>query len=268
MSQPSAHQLTGKNVLVFAATGSIGSVTARHLAAEGAHVWLSGRHDAALKALAEEITEAGGQASADIVDAADDEQVTAYVDRVAAAGRIDGVFNAIGATPAELGYPAVTTTLDRDTFFRPLHLILGSTFLTSRAVARHLTAQGGGSIVTLSASITGSPVPWMAALTATCGAIEYLTRSMAAEFGPAGVRVNCVRGDAMPDTRTIPLTTVGMAAIAGVPPEVFAQQLPAPPLGRPVSALDTARSVAFLLSDAASATSAQVLNVASRAMVG
>lgn len=260
--------LHDKNVLVFAATGSIGAVTARHLAAEGAHVWLSGRHDAALKTLAEEIAAAGGTASADVVDAADEEAVGAYVDRVAAGTRIDGVFNAIGATPAELGYPAVSTDLDLDTFFRPLHLILGSTFLTSRVVARHLAAQGSGSIVTLSASITGSPVPWMAALTATCGAIEFLTRSLAAELAPAGVRVNCVRGDAMPDTRTIPLTSAGMAAIAGVPPEVFAAQLPAPPLGRPVSALDTARTVGFLLSDAAGATSAQVLTVASRAMAG
>jgi NAD(P)-dependent dehydrogenase (short-subunit alcohol dehydrogenase family) len=88
------------------------------------------------------------------------------------------------------------------------------------------------------------------------------------EFAPAGVRVNCVRGDAMPDTRTIPLTSAGMAAIAGVPVEVFAQQLPSPPLGRPVSALDTAHTVGFLLSDASAATSAQVVNVASRAMAG
>lgn len=131
-----------------------------------------------------------------------------------------------------------------------------------------MTEQASGSIVTLSASISGSPVPWMAALTATCGAIEFMSRSLAAEFAPAGVRVNCVRGDAMPDTRTIPLTSAGMAAIAGVPADVWATQLPTPPLGRPVRALDTAQTVAFLLSDAASATSAQVINVASRAMAG
>ena len=260
--------LAGKTVLVFAATGSIGSVTARELAAQGAHIRASGRDKDSLAALVADIQSDGGWADADVVDAADADQVDAYVDLVAADGPIDGVFNAIGATPAELGYPAVTTALDPATFWKPLHLILGSTFLTSRAAARHMTAAGHGSIVTLSASISGSPVPWMAALTATCGAIEFMSRGLAAEFGPAGVRVNCVRGDAMPDTRTIPLTSAGMAAIAGVPPEVFAAQLPSPPLGRPVSALDTARTVAFLLSDAAAATSAQVINVASRAMAG
>lgn len=268
MSTTSPHRLDGKHILVFAATGSIGSVTARHLASEGAHVHLSARDADAVSRLREEIEQAGGAASADVVDAADEHSVTEYVDRIAADGRIDGVFNAIGATPEQLGYPAVTATLDAETFWRPLHLILGSTFLTSRAVSHHLAAQGSGSIVTLSASITGSPVPWMAALTATCGAIEYLTRSMAAEFAPAGVRVNCVRGDAMPETRTIPLTSAGMAAIAGVPVEQWAARLPAPPLGRPVRALDTAQTVAFLLSDASSATSAQVVNVASRAMAG
>lgn len=265
--------LNNTNVLVFAATGSIGSITARHLAAQGAHVWASGRDADTLDALAKQIVADGGTVDTAVLDATDERAVDDHVDRVAAAttqagARIDGVFNAIGSTPPQLGYPAVSTGLDLDTFWKPLHLILGSTFLTARSTARHLTAQGSGSIVTLSASIAGSPVPWMAALTATCAAIEGMTRSLAAELGPAGVRVNCVRGDAIPDTRTIPLTTAGMAAIAGVPPEVFAQQLPAPPLGRPVSALDTARTVAFLLSDAASATSAQVINVASRAMAG
>ena len=244
----SVSRLQNRNILVFAATGGIGSATARHLAAEGAQVRLSGRDGAALEMLSQEIADAGGWSSVDVVDAGDEGQVNAYVDRVACAGRIDGVFNAIGATPVQLGYPAVTAGLDAETFWRPLHLILGSTFLTSRAVARHMTVQGGGSIVTLSASLSGTPVPWMVALTATCGAIEGLTRSLAAELGPAGVRVNCVRGDAMPETRTIQLTTAGSAALAGVPVDVFARQMPAPLLRRPVSAGDTAGTVAFLLS--------------------
>jgi len=144
--------LESKNVVVFAATGSIGGVTAKHLAAQGAHVFVSGRDDAALKELVEDIAGAGGQATAAVVDAIDEVAVTAYLDGVAGAGRIDGVFNAVGATPEQLGYPAVSTELDLDTFFRPLHLILGSTFLTSRVAAKHMAAQGGGSIVTLSAS--------------------------------------------------------------------------------------------------------------------
>ena len=87
MSTTSPHRLDGKHILVFAATGSIGSVTARHLASEGAHVHLSGRDADAVSRLREEIEQAGGAASADVVDAADERSVTEYVDRIAADGR-------------------------------------------------------------------------------------------------------------------------------------------------------------------------------------
>lgn len=89
--------LLDKHVLVFAATGAIGSGVARTFAREGAHVWLSGRDEAALGALADAIKADGGTATADVVDATNPHAVSAYVDRVATTtGRIDTVFNAIG----------------------------------------------------------------------------------------------------------------------------------------------------------------------------
>lgn len=268
--------LTDKNILIFGGSGSIGAATARHAAAAGARVWISGRREAAVKEAVDSVLALDGvtpeRVVGDVVDATDQAAVDSYVDRVAAdlaarGERIDGTFNAIGATPAELGYPAVSTDLDVETFLKPLHRILGSTFLTSRSVARHMVRDGGGSIVTLSASISGTFVPWMAALTATCGAIEAMSRQLATELAPAGVRVNCVRGDAMPDTRTIPLTAAGSAAIAGITPEQFMASLPVPPLG-PVSKDDTAATVGWLLSDGARTISQQVLDVSSRALVG
>jgi 3-oxoacyl-[acyl-carrier protein] reductase len=63
--------------------------------------------------------------------------------------------------------------------------------------------QCSGAIVTLSATLSGMTAANMAGISATCGAIEAMTRSLAGEFGRAGVRVNCVRGSAMPETRTI-----------------------------------------------------------------
>lgn len=98
--------LSSKNVLVFAATGAIGSQVARKFAREGARVWLSGRNADALEGLVKQIADEGGSAKADIVDATDPAAVTDYVARIAAtAGSIDAVFNAIGGRPAELGYP-------------------------------------------------------------------------------------------------------------------------------------------------------------------
>lgn len=260
--------LQGKNILVFAATGAIAGGVVAELARRGAHVHASARDGARLAALADRVGADGGKVSTEVVDASDEAAVLSYVERVGeSAGSVDGVFNGIGSTPAALGYPAVSTELDLETFLRPTQLIAGSTFLTSRAAARHMVRQGSGSIVTLSASLSGTPIQWMAALTATCAAIEGMTRSLAKELGPAGVRVNCVRGDAMPETTTIQLTLAGSAALAGIDPASFAANRPPSTLGRPTTVADTAAMVAFLLSDDAAGISTQVLNVSGNAQV-
>lgn len=109
--------LESKHVLVFAATGAIGSGVGRELAGQGARVWLAGRRAGALKELAAELSDAGGKVETDVVDATHPRRVADYVERVAVRtnGRIDGVFNAIGLPPAELGYPARSPELDFDT---------------------------------------------------------------------------------------------------------------------------------------------------------
>jgi NAD(P)-dependent dehydrogenase (short-subunit alcohol dehydrogenase family) len=252
--------LHDKHVLVFAATGAIGAQTARVLAREGARVWLSGRDRARLEVLGEEIGAAGAHA----VDATDPAAVEAYVGGLS---RVDGVFNAIGLTPAQLGYPARSAELDLDTFMRPQQVILLSTFLTSRTAGARMAAEGGGAVVTLSASLGGLAIPFMAALTATCGAIEAMTRSLAAELSPGGVRVNCVRGDAMPETTTIQETMAGTARVLGIAPEAL-PPMPPTALGRPLTVADTAATVAFLLSDLASATTAQVVDVGGQVLPG
>lgn len=88
--------------------------------------------------------------------------------------------------------------------------------------------------MTLSATLSGGTFGYMAGISANCGAIEAMTRSLAGAFGPAGVRVNCVRGDAMPDTRTIQETQAGQAQLADLDPAEM--QLPPGPFGRAVTA--------------------------------
>lgn len=252
--------LTGKNAVIFAATGAIGSEVARTFARSGAHVSISGRSASALERLAGEIRAAGGTASAAVVDATDPAAVQAYVDAVVRElGRIDATFNAIGLPPSELGYPALSTEQPLDDFFRPLHTILGSTFLTSRAVGAQMVRQGSGAIVTLSATLSVWTGAYMAGISATCAAIEGLTRSLAGEFGPAGVRVNCVRGNAMVETRTIAETGAGLVRL-GYQPSMSPTLL-----GRPITIGETAATAAFLASDAASGITAQVLTVAAGA---
>jgi len=261
--------LANRTGLIFAATGAIAAEVARRAAAQGARVYLSARDKTRLDAVAAEITAAGGTAVIDVVDATDPVAVRAYVDRVAeTAGRVDFVFNGIGLRCAEAGYATPSAELDPAMFRQPLDVICGSTFLTAREAARHMTRQGNGAIVTLSASLSGLFVPHMAGITAACGAIEALTRTLAAEYGPHHVRVNCVRAAGMPETRTIRETSAQLLATLGVDPTT------APPpgltgnaLGRPVTLAETADTVCYLAGDAASGITGQIVNVCAGQLV-
>ena len=104
--------------------------------------------------------------------------------------------------------------------------------------------------------------PHMANLSTACGAIEALTRALAGDFGPKGLRVNCVRASAMPETRTIQETGAALAYM-GQPPEISV-----PPLGRPISTADTAGAVAFLVSEQSAGMTGQVVTVCGGAFVG
>jgi 3-oxoacyl-[acyl-carrier protein] reductase len=256
--------LTAKNILVFAATGAIAGGAARKFAREGAHVWISGRDAGRLEALADEIRAAGGNATPHVVDATDEAQVTDYVAQVAGqAGRIDGVFNGIGGRPADLRYPQPSSTQALADFMHPLHVVVGSQFLTSRTAAAHMAQQGtGGAIVILTATLSRMTAPFMAGITAASTAVEGLARALAGEFGPAGIRVNVVRGSGMPETRTIPETVGDTIALTGKAPSMTL-----PPLGRPISVAETVNAAAFLLSDDASGMTGQVVTVCAGAFV-
>ncbi|MDX2161849.1 MAG: SDR family oxidoreductase [bacterium] len=256
--------LASKQAFVFAATGAIAGETARTFAREGAEVWLSGRNAAALDALADEITAAGGKAHVDVVDATDASQVAAYLERaVKQAGRVDVVFNGIGGRPSDLRYPQLAETQSLEDFLFPMQHIVGSQFLTARSAAHYMTQQGSGAIVTLSATLSGMTAPNMAGISAACGAIEAMTRSLAGEYGGYNIRVNCVRGSGMPETRTIQETVAGQIAVSGKPPSMTL-----PPLGRPITVGETAATAAFLASDYASGMTGQVVTVCAGAFVG
>jgi len=257
-------KLNAKNILVFAATGAIASGAARKFAQEGAHVWICGLDESRLQQLAAEIQASGGQATAHVVDATDANAVQSYVDTVAAqTGRIDGVFNGIGGRPVDLRYPQPSTTQSFADFMVPLERIVGSQFLTSRTVGAQMVKQGtGGAIVILSATLSGMTAPFMAGISAANGGVEALARSLAGEFGSAGIRVNVVRGSGMPETRTIQETVAGQVELTGQAPTMGM-----PPLGRPITVADTVNAAAFLLSDEVSGMTGQVVTVCAGSFV-
>jgi 3-oxoacyl-[acyl-carrier protein] reductase len=249
--------ITGKHMLIFAATGEIGRQTAALLAEQGAHVWLSARRQEPLDALVKSIRDAGGQAEGAVVDATDSDAVTRYVDSVASrAGRIDSVFNAIGGRPKAMGFPELAVRLSVENFLKPIELIVGSTFLTSRVVGSCMIEQGHGSIVTLSATLSVMALATMTGLTTAYGAMEALTRTLAGDFGPAGVRVNCVRANGMPETSSIHESYAEQTRLLGRAPN-FGEAA----LQRPITIRETASAVAYLASDHASGITGQTITV-------
>lgn len=226
---------------------------------------LSGRNRARLDALQQTITHSGGTAESAVLDATDAAAVRAYIAQADAAGRIDAAFNGIGLRATEGAYGTASASLAPAEFLRPLEVIAGSVFLTSALAGAAMAARGAGSVVTLSATLSGTAVPRMAGITAACGAIEAFTRSLAAEFGPSGVRVNCVRSTALPATRTIRETNARFHAELGLtgPAESPAENL----LGRALTVADVAAATVFLFSAAAAGLTGQLVNVCGGTML-
>lgn len=256
-------QLKGKTIAVFAATGAVGEQVAASFAANGANVYVSGRRLDAAQALAERIKRAGGRAEAAQVDAMDEGEIERHLSEIVAQdGKLDVVFNAIGirAEDGEYGVPATELPFER--FMLPITQHLGSQFLTSRAAARHMTARGSGVILLLSASLSASARPFMSGVTAGCAALESLTRSLAAEVSPAGVRVLCLRAGAMVTTRTIQETMVRNARAAGMPLEAFAAMISQSSLmKRAVTLAEVGNVAALLVSDATSGMTGETISV-------
>ncbi|MEM7676719.1 MAG: SDR family oxidoreductase, partial [Myxococcota bacterium] len=206
--------LKNKTALIFAANGAISQGVAKAMAREGAHLYLAAHRPDDLEPVVEAVAASGAQVQVERADATDPAAVKQVVDKVyARAGRIDVTFNGIGGRPSELGYPARSTETPFEDFLIPLNKIVGSQFLTAREVAKKMAQTKEGAIVMLSATLSGGAFAYMAGISAACGAVESMTNALAGEFGPQGVRVNCVRGSAMPETRTIQETGAKQAEL-------------------------------------------------------
>ena len=147
-------------------------------------------------------------------------------------------------------------------FLRPLTTHVGAQFLTARVAARHMRGGQGGAILTLSASLGAEARPFMAGVTAACAGVEGLTRSLAAEFAAAGIRVNCLRPGALIETRTIQQTMAATARTVGMPLDAYSSLIREAALMRRTATVPEAADVAvFLASDYARAVTGQVVNV-------
>lgn len=262
-------QLKNKNAIVYGAGGAIGSAVALAFAHQGAKVFLAGHSKESLTPVYEEIISNGGKAEMQVFDATSEHEVNKHFRlSLESAGKIDISFNAIGIPQTGVqGIPLLD--LSKDAFMSPVLIYATSNFLTAKAAGRHMTETGSGVILTLTAPPSRLAVSNMGGMPASWSVIESLTRTFAAELGRSGVRVVCLRPDALPESDTITEVYGLHAQALGMPSNVEFQSVMegVTLLKRLPKLKELADTAVFIASDSASAITGTVINLSCGAIV-
>lgn len=181
-------KLKGKTALVSGGSSGMGAAIARRFAAEGADVMICGRNVTRGENIVAEINgQGGGKAAFQQVELTDWVQVEALVEKTVS---LFGGLNLLIPNAGILGIGPVTE-VPMETWHETLNINLNSVFYLCRFAMPHLL-KNGGSIV-INASISGMKgYPNHPAYCASKGALIALTRNLAIDYSPQGVRVNCI----------------------------------------------------------------------------
>jgi glucose 1-dehydrogenase/3-oxoacyl-[acyl-carrier protein] reductase len=235
---------TGKGALVTGGGSGIGRATARRLAAEGAHVAVLDVSPERAAETVELIAFAGGQALAVTADVRDRARVVAAVDTaVGRLGRLDFLVNNAGVVTMT-GFADLT----EEEWDYVVDVNLKGYFLVTQAAAPYIRKGGGGAVVCISTVeadvVVSSTGHCQVHYNASKGGVKMLTKALAAELAPDGIRVNAVAPGAI-NTRFVgaDLTAIPEAM------EFLMSRALIQRIGEPE---DIAAAVSFLLSDDAS----------------
>ncbi|HEX3513703.1 MAG TPA: SDR family oxidoreductase [Trebonia sp.] len=253
--------LTSKVALVTAASKGIGYAIAHRLVAEGATVVISSRAGATLRdaeaKLRANAPDGAGSVTAVAADLNDDGAGTALVAEVIQRfGRLDIL---VSNTPGpRIGPVLDLSDADWDGAYASL---LRPAVQLSRAAARHMAARGTGSIVFITSTWVRQPASGGGLSAAMRSAISALSKQLAVELAPAGVRVNQVMPGATGTGRMRDIAAAKATRNGTTVEEENAAVVAAIPVGRWAEAAEIADAVAFLSSPRSSFTTGHTMSI-------
>ena len=238
--------LQGRTVLVTGATSGIGRATALAFGRARAHVIVSGRDRARGEETCRAVEAVGGRATLLLADLVHHQAVVELARAAldAANGRIDVLVNNAGS-----GSFAATADVTREAFDSAYNLLVSAPFFLTAAIAPRMAEQGSGAIINVTSIGTTRGIAGLSLFSSAKAALNALTLTWAAEYGPSGVNVNALNIGAI-------RTPVNEAHRGMV--EAMVKLIPARRMGSPEEIADV---ILFLSTPAASYIQGAVLPV-------
>ena len=231
------NRLENKVAIITGAASGIGAATAKLFAAEGATVVITDVNESKLKTIADEISQLGGIVLPLKQDVSSDKDWQTVVDAtIHAFGQINILVNNAGITIHSDSWEDIPV----NDFQKILEVNLTSQFLGTRAVAGHIIASGGGSIINMSSTAGFIATSAHPAYTASKGGSRLLTKAAAREYAKANLRVNSVHPGFTRTELTAPYLESEEGRLA-----IQAQN----PMGRAGETIEIAKAILFLASE-------------------
>ena len=234
--------LNGKVAIVTGGGGAIGTAMCLQLADNGAKVVAAGRTLKTLQATVDAIKAAGGEASAVVCDVSNKESVDNLIaETVRIYGRLDVMVNNAGINGGPQ-YRKPIHQYDDGLWDRIVSIDLNGVYYCSKAASKQMLAQGeGGSIINIGSIVGQTPLRLQCAFTAAKAGVFNLTRTMALELAPHGIRVNGIAPGS--------IMFEGTRELFYANPETAAAITSHFPIGTPGEPNDIAAATCYLASD-------------------